>query len=78
MELKIDKSLGRIDATWMTLTLEYESFKATGVMTLKMPDLVIEALDDHEVLLQVRGRIARDHDARNRAASPPRHRRRRT
>jgi dynein heavy chain len=52
MELKIDKQLGRIDATWMTLALEYEPFKSTGVQTLRMPDLVIEALDDHEVALQ--------------------------
>ena len=76
MELKIDKSLGRIDATWMTLTLEYESFKATGVMTLRMPDLVIEALDDHEVLLQVWKHRATK--MRCRAASPPPLHRRRT
>lgn len=52
MELKIDKQLARIDATWMSLHLSYEPFKSTGVHTLKMPDLVIEALDDHEVALQ--------------------------
>ena len=52
MELKIDKQLARIDTTWMSLQLEYEPFKTTGVMTLKMPDTTIEALDDHEVALQ--------------------------
>lgn len=52
MELKIDKQLSRIDATWMSLQLEYEPFKSTGVSVLKMPDLVVEALDDHEVALQ--------------------------
>ena len=27
MELKIDKQLAKIDATWMGLVLEYEPFK---------------------------------------------------
>lgn len=52
MELKIDKQLARIDATWMSLHLEYEPFKSTGVHVLKMPTLVVEALDEHEVALQ--------------------------
>ena len=52
MELKIDKQLARIDATWLQLQLEYEPFKATGVHVLRTPDLVMEALDDHEVALQ--------------------------
>lgn len=52
MELKIDKQLARIDATWMSLHLEYELFKSTGVQVLKTPTQVVEALDDHEVALQ--------------------------
>ena len=52
MELKIDKQLARIDATWMSLQLEYEPFKNTGVMILRPADLVVEALDDNEVALQ--------------------------
>ena len=30
MELKIDKQLGRIDSTWMGLTLEYEPLQVPG------------------------------------------------
>ena len=52
MELKIDKQLAKIDATWMGLVLEYEPFKATGVQILVQPAEVYEALDDNEVALQ--------------------------
>ena len=52
MEMKIDKQLSRINATWNALQFEYEPFKSSGVMILKLPDTTIEALDDHEVALQ--------------------------
>ena len=52
MELKIDKQLAKIDATWMGLVLEYEPFKNTGVPILRPAEGVIEALDDNEVALQ--------------------------
>ena len=50
--MKIDKQLTRIETTWNGLAFEYEQFKSSGVMILKMPDTTIEALDDHEVALQ--------------------------
>ena len=53
-ELKIDKQLAKIDATWMALQLEYVPFKSTGVSVLDEHQLspVWEALDDNEVALQ--------------------------
>ena len=53
-EIKIDKFLQKIDAAWLALQLEYQPFKATGVMVLVEPSLgpVYEALDEHETALQ--------------------------
>jgi len=51
-ELKIDNQLAKIINAWAGLELAYEPFKQTGVHVLKPPDLVIEALDEHENALQ--------------------------
>jgi dynein heavy chain len=51
-ELKIDNQLQKIINAWLGLELQYEPFKQTGVYVLRPPDLVIEALDEHENSLQ--------------------------
>ena len=53
-ELKIDKQINKIDATWMGLQTEYVPFKNTGVYIINEVSLggVYEALDENELVLQ--------------------------
>ena len=51
-ELKIDKKLKIIIGLWKNLELKYVQHKDTEIKLVKVPDEVIEALEDHALELQ--------------------------
>jgi dynein heavy chain len=51
-EMKIEKKLNQIENTWAGLSLEYTQHKKSDIMTIKVPDSVVEALELHQMELQ--------------------------
>ena len=51
-ELKVDSKLRVIEQTWASLNLEFAQHKDTEMSVVKAPDLVVEALESHQLELQ--------------------------
>ena len=51
-ELKIERKLAAIEATWADLMLEYLPHKDSDVYVVKVSDEVVEALEEHQMELQ--------------------------
>jgi len=51
-EMKIEKKLNQIENAWAGLSLEYAQHKKSDIMTIKVPDSVVEALELHQMELQ--------------------------
>ncbi|XP_046821789.1 dynein axonemal heavy chain 2 [Vespa crabro] len=51
MELEIELGLQRISAVWKVMTIEMTPYKTKGIYKLESIDDVVEALEDHQVLL---------------------------
>ena len=51
-EMKIEKKLNQIENAWAGLSLEYVPHKKSDILTIKVPDTVVEALELHQLELQ--------------------------
>jgi dynein heavy chain len=51
-EMKIEKKLNQIENAWAGLSLEYVKHKQSDILTIKVPDTVVEALELHQMELQ--------------------------
>ncbi len=51
-EMKIERKLNQIENAWAGLALEYVQHKQSDILTIKVPDLVVESLELHQMELQ--------------------------
>ncbi|NXF34737.1 DYH17 protein, partial [Nyctibius bracteatus] len=51
-EAGMEKVLSTLDATWATMQFEHEPHARTGVVLLKLDEMLIETLEDNQVQLQ--------------------------